>query len=85
MAGPSLAFLYSLQSHCSYPNTNDVMTTPEATASAPTPDSQKKQNGSNSACPPHVLEAIYGKVDKKAAYEESLRRWEHLDFTHFVA
>lgn len=30
----------------------------------------------SSACPPHVLEAIYGKVeDKKAALEHSLHRW----------
>lgn len=32
----------------------------------------------SSACPPHVLEAIYGKKtkeDKKAAYEGSLQRW----------
>ncbi|KAL4445912.1 hypothetical protein ABPG77_009111 [Micractinium sp. CCAP 211/92] len=31
-----------------------------------------------SSCPPHVLEAIYGKKtkeDKKAAYEGSLQRW----------
>jgi hypothetical protein len=33
-----------------------------------------QQNGS--ACPPHVLEAIYGKSeDKKAEYEHSLKRW----------
>ncbi|KAL4425685.1 hypothetical protein ABPG75_009701 [Micractinium tetrahymenae] len=37
-------------------------------------------NGSSrsSGCPPHVLEAIYGKKmkeDKKAAYEGSLQRW----------
>lgn len=25
-------------------------------------------------CPPHVLEAIYGNINKKAANEESLRR-----------
>lgn len=32
----------------------------------------------SSSCPPHVLEAIYGKKtkeDKKAAYEGSLQRW----------
>ncbi|PSC75413.1 hypothetical protein C2E20_1198 [Micractinium conductrix] len=29
-----------------------------------------------SVCPPHVLEAIYGKQkDKKATYEASLQRW----------
>ena len=35
-------------------------------------------NGSarSSGCPPHVLEAIYGKVEnKKEAYENSLKRW----------
>lgn len=32
--------------------------------------------GRSSGCPPHVLEAIYGKQkDKTAAYEKSLHRW----------
>ncbi|KDD71316.1 hypothetical protein H632_c5309p0, partial [Helicosporidium sp. ATCC 50920] len=32
-------------------------------------------SSSSGGCPAHVLEAIYGKVDKKAANEESLKRW----------
>ena len=45
---------------------------PAAAVSAPAAAS----GGAKSACPPHVLEAIYGKVeDKKVAYEESLKRW----------
>ena len=47
-------------------------------AAAPAAAAAAPQNGSgrNSACPPHVLAAIYGKQEnKQAAYETSLKRW----------
>ena len=52
----------------------EAPTTSEAPAAA---GSGQAANGSarSSGCPPHVLEAIYGKVEnKKEAYENSLKR-----------
>ena len=42
----------------------------------PAAPSPKPEGPAKPACPPHVLAAIYGssEADKKAAYEESLRR-----------
>jgi hypothetical protein len=42
------------------------------------PETAARSGGGSrqSACPPHVLEAIYGKVpNKKEALENSLQRW----------
>ncbi len=51
-------------------STQQRTSSPATTAPPPLP------NGSCSGCPPHVLAAIYGKVEnKKEALDISLQRW----------
>lgn len=65
------------QQQAAPPSTSEPAAAAAATL-APPPTAQSSGGGQASGCPPHVLEAIYGKqskVEKKEALDKSLQRW----------
>lgn len=65
----------SMSAPTQQPQTNSQGPAPAATGSS-APNSNGGSGGTGGGCPPHVLEAIYGKSqNKKVAYEASLQRW----------